>query len=105
MSGGVSKPVAVPYRPELSVTDYVELAGGPLPGASSTYLIEGPSGRVLRSRRILHLTRTNQHAVEAGSIITAVAEPQDKEGSSLLTTALQVATTVATLAIALRATR
>lgn len=105
VSGAVSKPVAVPYRPELSVSDYVELAGGPLPGASSTYLIEGPSGRVLRSRRILHLTRTNQHAVEAGSIITAVAEPQDKEGSSLLTTALQVATTVATLAIALRATR
>ncbi len=105
VGGAVSKPVAVPYRSSLKVSDYLELAGGPLPGASSTYLIEGPSGRITRSRRVLRMSRTNERDIQAGSIITVVPEPVDKNSVSTLSTILQLATTVVTLAIGLRAIR
>jgi protein involved in polysaccharide export with SLBB domain len=102
VQGAVERPSLLVYQRGLSVSDYIERAGGPTELAQvHRSIVYFPSGFSQRSRRVLGLFR-RQPDVVAGATITVPVKPE-KQGATwgdALNRTLQIASTLASLAVA-----
>jgi polysaccharide export outer membrane protein len=106
VSGAVAKPSLIRYRPGLTVSDYIELAGGPTEkGVEGKATIEYPSGFSARVKKVALFFHSSP-VVLSGSIITVPEKPADENrGSELWARTLASATALASLIIAYTAVR
>lgn len=101
VSGAVERQVAVPFHRGWGVEDYLSAAGGlAVDGDRNKVVVEGPSGQIGRSSKFLRVRRDPD--VLSGSTITVARKAPATAGSvrEALTTTLQIATSLASLAIA-----
>ncbi|MBU6367807.1 MAG: SLBB domain-containing protein [Gemmatimonadetes bacterium] len=102
--GAVARPSLIRWEPGRSASDYIELAGGAAErGQAHKAVVTSPAGFSRRVKRVLWTVKVSP-PVPSGSTITVPAKPEKADtGGSVLATVLQVASTLASLAIALRA--
>lgn len=102
VEGGVQRPALLLYQRGLSVSDYIELAGGPVERAQvRRTVVNYPSGYAQRARRVLWLF-VDQPEVVSGSTITVPVKPVDQttNATEVLNRTLQIASTLASIAVA-----
>lgn len=81
VSGAVSRPSLLVYRPGLSTRQYIELAGGPTDrGISKRAIVDFPSGYSKRVRSFLGVVYSDPTVV-SGSTITVPEKPESKTTS------------------------
>ena len=101
VTGAVSRPSLIRFRPGLSVSEYVELAGGPTEkGMADKAFVEYPSGFSKRITRVALLFRSEPPVV-SGSTITVPERPDNKASAGeLWTRVFQVSAALASLVLA-----
>jgi polysaccharide export outer membrane protein len=106
VSGAVTKPSLIRYRPGLTISDYIELAGGPTEkGVDGKATIEYPSGFSARVKKVGFFFHSSPEVL-SGSIITVPEKPaDDNRGSEIWSKTLATATALASLIIAFTAVR
>lgn len=106
VTGEVQRPALVKYDRSLSLKDYIERAGGLAPNADYDNLtVEDPSGLVQRTHRVGYLF-ASAPAVHSGAIINVPPKPESKSSfRDTMTTIVQTASALASLAIAYLAVR
>jgi polysaccharide biosynthesis/export protein len=101
LNGEVERQVAVPFQRGWNLDDYLNAAGGLTDkGDRNRVVVEYASGAISRTQKQLRLFRVDPD-IKPGSIITVVARTDSKENKwgPILTTTLQVTTTVVSLII------
>jgi polysaccharide export outer membrane protein len=106
VTGEVSRPSLLTYRPGLSVDDYIELAGGPTEkGLKHKAVVDYQSGFSKRVRRYLGFIKVEPE-VASGAVITVPARPENKGTSGeLWARVLATSTALTSMIIALVAVR
>lgn len=106
VTGEVQRPALVKYDRGLRLRDYIEQAGGMGPnGDFDNLTVEDPSGLVQRPRRVARLF-SSEPPVYSGAIIYVPAKPESKSSfRDTMTTFVQTASALASLAIAYLAVR
>lgn len=106
VTGEVSRPSLLPYRPGLSVSDYIELAGGPTDkGMMHRAIVDYQSGFSKRVHRYFGFI-SSEPTIESGAIITVPARPEDKGNSAQTwTQILAIVSTITSLVIAIVAVK
>jgi protein involved in polysaccharide export with SLBB domain len=101
VEGAVLRPSLIKYEPGRSVSDYIELAGGPTAkGEAHRAVVDFPSGYSERVRRYLWLIKT-QPQVVSGSTITVPTEPESTtNGGEIFSRVFQTVAAVTSLVIA-----
>jgi protein involved in polysaccharide export with SLBB domain len=102
VEGAVQTPSLLVYQHGLNLRDYIERAGGPTENADvRRAVVNFPSGFSQRTRRVLGLV-TKEPTLVAGARIIVPVKPE-KQGATLgdaLNRTLQIASTLASLAVA-----
>lgn len=106
VQGAVARASLLRWDPKLSVTDYIERAGGVAEnGVHHRAVVESPAGISRRVRRVLWTVKV-EPTVVSGAVITVPVKPESKTtAQSVFATLMQSASVIASLAIALAATR
>lgn len=107
VEGGVQQPAYLLYQPGLSVLDYIELAGGPVDRAQPRRaVVRYPSGFSRRVKPVLWAFTSQPEVVEGARIEVPVKpENQTTTVNDVLNRTLQIASTIASLAVAWAATQ
>ena len=106
VGGEVSRPSLIVYRPGLSVSDYIELAGGPTEkGMADRAVVEFPAGYSERVRRVMLFFHSSPSVV-SGAAITVPERPESKiSAGELWTRVFQGTTALASILVAYAAVR
>lgn len=102
IEGGVQRPAYVLYQEGLSVRDYIELAGGPVERAQiRRAIVNYPSGYSQRTKRVLWVFSNQPEVVSGSTIIVPVKSvDQSTNVTEVLNRTLQIASTIASIAVA-----
>ncbi len=106
VTGAVSRPSLIRFRPGLTVNEYIELAGGPTEkGVAGKAVVEYPSGFSQRVTKVAYFFHSSPEVV-SGAIISVPERPaDDNRGSELWSKTLSAATALASLIVAFAAVR
>jgi polysaccharide export outer membrane protein len=106
VDGAVTKPSLIRYRPGLTLSEYIELAGGPTEkGVPGKATIEYPSGFSARVKKVAYFFHSSPD-VTSGSVITVPEKPvDDNRSSELWSRTLATATALGSLIVAIVAVK
>lgn len=107
--GAVAQPSLVRWEPGRSVSDYIELAGGPSArGQGHKAVVTSPAGFSRRVKRVMWAVKL-EPPVQSGATIVVPEKPEGttiiSSAISAMATAVQVSTTLLTMIVAIRALR
>jgi polysaccharide export outer membrane protein len=106
VTGAVSRPSLILYKPGLSVEDYIELAGGPTEkGQASKAVVDYPSGYSKRVKRVALFFHESPDVV-SGATISVPQKPESTTTSSeIWARVFAAATALASLIVAVVAVK
>jgi polysaccharide export outer membrane protein len=101
VTGAVSHPALIRFRPGLSAAEYIELAGGPTEnGDAGKAVVDYPSGFSKRVRKVAFFFHTSPDVVSGATITVPERPPKQTSTTDVWARVLSTAATVASLAIA-----